>query len=344
VAVVPKQAARSRRPIAWWLIATAALTLLMVVVGGITRLTLSGLSITEWKPVTGVLPPLGDAAWREAFAQYQQIPEYREVHYGMTLEEFKGIFFWEWLHRLIGRLTGLVGIVCALIAFPRVPRGEWLRYLAVPVLVALQGVLGWYMVKSGLSVRTSVSQYRLTAHLATALLLYGYCIWQAAEILAPGRAPAALRPVHRAAGAMVLLVGLAIAAGGFTAGTKAGLIDETFPLMEGRWIPPGYFALDPWWSNPFENPTAIQFDHRVLAVTTLAAAFALWLWARRLAAEARLRRALGLLAALAVLQVGLGISTLLLAVPVPLAAAHQTGAVLVLTAALLAFHASRPTE
>jgi cytochrome c oxidase assembly protein subunit 15 len=336
---------RSRRPIAYWLIATAAMTLLMVVVGGVTRLTLSGLSITEWHPVDGVLPPLNDAAWAAAFEKYQQIPEYREIHLGMSLDAFKGIYFWEYLHRLLGRLTGLVGIGCALVAWPRVSAREWPRYLAVPLLVAAQGLLGWYMVESGLEARTSVSQYRLTAHLATALVLYGYCIWNAAGILTvvPARIDAAAQRLRPAAVAVLILVAITILAGGFTAGTHAGLIYNTFPLMDGRLVPAGYFGLSPWWINPLENPTAIQFDHRVLAMSTVAATGILWLLARRVAGG-KLRLLANLALTLVLCQASLGIATLLFAVPVPLAAAHQTGAVLLLTAALLTLHATRPTR
>ncbi|MGB8841859.1 MAG: COX15/CtaA family protein, partial [Aliidongia sp.] len=163
------------RLVAWWLIVTAAMVLLLVVIGGITRLTESGLSITEWQPVEGVLPPLGDAAWQAAFERYKQIPEYARVHFGMTLGEFKEIFFWEYLHRLWARTLGLVALVPPIVFLltGRIRRGEFWRYFAVPILIGLQGALGWYMVKSGLSVRTSVSQYRLTAHLGLAVLIYG---------------------------------------------------------------------------------------------------------------------------------------------------------------------------
>ena len=323
-----------RRVVGWWLVATALLTLSMVVLGGITRLTQSGLSITEWQPIMGVVPPFGEAEWQAAFEKYRQIPQYRELNAGMGLDQFKGIFFWEYLHRLIGRVTGFVGIFCAAIAMLRLPRRDWPRYLAVPVLVGLQGLLGWYMVESGLAVRTSVSQYRLTAHLATALLLYGYCVWQAASLLLPP-APADATG-RRGLLALLVLVAVTIAAGGLTAGTHAGLVYNTFPLMDGRLVPSGYFVERPWWINPFENVTAIQFDHRVLAISSLVAVAGFWLRFRR-RAEGR-RRLFDLMLGAALVQVGLGISTLLLQVPVALAALHQTGAVLLLTAVLLALH------
>ena len=333
------------RVIARWLIVTAALILLLVVIGGITRLTESGLSITQWQPVEGVLPPLSAAAWQAAFDSYRQIPEYAQVHFGMTLGEFKQIFFWEYLHRLLARTIGLVALV-PLVVFlvtGRIRRDEFWRYFAVPIGVGLQGALGWYMVKSGLSVRTSVSQYRLTAHLALAVLIYGYVAWLAASHWPAART--ALRPENRkwrpVALALVGLVFVTLLAGGFMAGLKAGLTYNTFPLMDGRLVPEGYFILSPWWLNPFENVTAVQFDHRCLAVASLLAVIAFWAAARRRALPLRVRLPLDLLLPAALVQVSLGISTLLLVVPIPLAAAHQAGAVLLFTCALLVLHGLR---
>jgi cytochrome c oxidase assembly protein subunit 15 len=321
----------------------------MVVIGGVTRLTLSGLSITEWNPVMGVLPPLGDAAWQAAFAKYQQIPEYAQVHYGMSLAEFKGIFFWEYLHRLVGRLTGLVALVGPLwlLASRRIRLNGSAPLFAVPVLVLMQGVLGWYMVKSGLSVRTSVSQYRLTAHLALALTLYSYCVWQAANRLSPAVLrldPAVVRWFRWLTGAVLGLVAVTILAGGFTAGTKAGLVYNSFPLMDGKLIPDGYFTVQPWWLNPFENVTAIQFDHRVLAILTVASVLTLVGLALRLRLPSRARLPIFLMLGTVLLQASLGISTLLWVVPIPLAALHQAGAVLLLTTALLSRHAVRAPD
>jgi heme a synthase len=333
------------RVIAWWLIVTAALILLLVVIGGITRLTESGLSITQWQPVEGVLPPLSAAAWQTAFDRYRQIPEYAEVHFGMTLGEFKQIFFWEYLHRLLARTIGLVALVPLLVflATGRIRRDEFWRYFAVPVGVGLQGALGWYMVKSGLSVRTSVSQYRLTAHLALAVLIYGYVVWLAASRWSAART--APRPENRkwrpVALGLVGLVFITLLAGGFMAGLKAGLTYNTFPLMDGRLVPQGYFILSPWWLNPFENVTAVQFDHRCLALASLLAVIAFWAAARRRALPLRVRLPLDLLLLAALVQVSLGVSTLLLVVPIPLAAAHQAGAVLLFTCALLVLHGLR---
>jgi len=346
VTAVPARKTATDRVVAYWLIATAVMILLMVVIGGVTRLTESGLSITEWKPVSGALPPIGQAAWADAFAKYQQIPEYREIHRGMSLEEFKGIFFWEYLHRLWGRTIGLVALL-PLVVFlvqGRIKGADVPKLIAVPVLVALQGALGWYMVESGLSVRTSVSQYRLTAHLMLAVAIYGYVVWIAADILR--REPLWLegqrvRKFRRAARVVLGLVTLTMVAGGFTAGLKAGLTYNTFPLMDGRLVPEGYLQIEPWWRNLFENIATVQFDHRLLATTSFFAILAFWLKVRGKCVPRTVMAPLNALMLVACLQVALGISTLLFMVPVPLAAAHQAGAVLLFTCALLTLHGLR---
>ncbi len=342
VSAIAVSAGRSDRAVRFWLIAIAVMTLLMVVIGGVTRLTESGLSITEWQPVSGAVPPLSDAAWQAAFEGYKQIPQFAE-HPDMTLADFKAIFFWEYLHRLWGRLIGLVAILPPLLflAQGRLRRDEALKYLAVPVLVGLQGVLGWYMVKSGLSIRTSVSQYRLTAHLALAVLIYGYVVWLAADRYAadrPQHSRIAASPLLPWARLVLGLVLLTLLAGGFMAGLRAGLLYETFPLMNGQLVPDGYFFVQPWWLNPFENATAVNFDHRWLAITTFCAVIGLWLASRRTKLSDSARMPINLMFAMAVIQVALGISTLLLSVPIPLAAAHQAGAILLFTFALLAVH------
>jgi cytochrome c oxidase assembly protein subunit 15 len=332
----------NRRAVAAWLIGIAAMIFLMVVIGGVTRLTESGLSITEWKPVTGTLPPLTAADWQHEYELYKRIPEAQTVHLGITIEEFKRIFFWEYLHRLWGRLIGLA-FALPLIWFAatrRLPIGFGPRLALIFALGALQGGVGWWMVASGLVDRTDVSQYRLVAHLGLALVIYAAIVWTALDLLAPapsGIAPAALR---RSAGALAALVFLTILSGGFMAGLDAGLTYNTFPLMDGRLFPTGYFLETPWWLNWFENVTAVQFNHRLLAISTFAAAVALWaFWRPR--TPVPLRLALDFLLAAALLQVSLGISTLLLVVPIPLAALHQAGAVLLLTAAVALRHTAR---
>jgi cytochrome c oxidase assembly protein subunit 15 len=319
---------------------------IMVVLGGITRLTESGLSITEWQPVTGILPPLGEAQWQAEFDKYKAIPQYRAIHADMTLGEFKQIFFWEYLHRLWARLIGIVFAVPFLnfLLRGRIPWRLAPRLAGLFALGGLQGALGWYMVESGLSVRIEVSQYRLAAHLAMAVLIYAATLWVALDLLWPRSASAQDRgraALRRAATAVLGLVFLTLIAGAFVAGLRAGYIDNTFPLMEGSFVPPGYAPLAPWWRSWFEDPTTAQFDHRLLAEVTWAAVVALWFYGLRVTLPGRARAALHALAALATLQAALGISTLLLVVPLPLAVAHQAGALLLLTAALVARHSLR---
>jgi cytochrome c oxidase assembly protein subunit 15 len=322
---------------------------LMVVIGGITRLTESGLSITEWHPVTGVVPPLSEAQWTAEFDKYKAIPQYRAIHPDMTLGEFKLIFFWEYLHRLWGRLIGVVFAVPFLYFLLR-GRIAWRlapRLAGLFVLGGLQGLLGWYMVKSGLSERIEVSQYRLAAHLVAAVIIYVATLWTALGLLWPQRAPGRDRRaarLRRGVGAALGLALLTLAAGAFVAGLRAGYIDNTFPLMEGGFAPSHYWQLVPWYRNWFENASAAQFDHRLLAETTWSVIALLWLYSLRLDLAARARAALQALFAMATVQAGLGIATLLLVVPLPLAVAHQAGAILLITAAVVARHTLRPEK
>jgi cytochrome c oxidase assembly protein subunit 15 len=329
------------RAIAWWLIASAAMIFLMVMIGGITRLTESGLSITEWRPIEGVLPPLSLTQWREAFAHYQAIPQFHAIHAGMTLEQFKGIFFWEYLHRLWGRLIGVAFLLPFLyfLVRGRIGRSLWPKLVLIFVLGALQGVLGWYMVASGLEHRIEVSQYRLAAHLFAALIIYGAILWVAFDLLWPRRASGrgSRRGLAATLNVILFLVAVTVVAGAFVAGLRGGSIYNTFPLMGGRFMPGEYAALSPVWLNWFENPASAQFDHRVLAEITWLAIISVWLLQRRGVTGAA-RRALNLLAAVATIQAALGIATLLSVVALPIAVAHQAGAVLLVTAALYARH------
>jgi heme a synthase len=341
-------------PVAAWLFVCAAMVFLMVVVGGITRLTLSGLSITEWKPVTGIVPPLSAADWVAEFAKYKAIPEYRSVHFDMTLSEFKGIYYWEYGHRLLGRLVAVTFAV-PLTWFAirrRLPRSLLPPLCGILLLGLAQGVLGWYMVKSGLADRVEVSQYRLVAHLALALGLYAALLWLALSLAFPvaqhrgrdrGQA-AEVSPIwRRAAEAIVLLVALTIAAGGFTAGLRAGLTYNTFPLMDGRLVPADYGLLQPFWRNWFENVAAVQFDHRLLAIATAMIIVLVWCAARQLQLPGPACAALNAVLGAVTLQVALGVATLLFVVPILLAAAHQAVAVALLTAAIIFRHTlSRP--
>lgn len=317
----------------------------MVVIGGITRLTESGLSITEWQPVTGIVPPLSEAQWQTEFQRYQEIPQYRAIHPDMTLAGFKSIFFWEYLHRLWGRL---IGVVFAVPFAWFLLRGQISRRLAPKlfglfILGGLQGALGWYMVESGLEHRIEVSQYRLAAHLLTAVVIYVAILWVALGLLSPasGEASARAAPLRRGLSALILLLFVTLGAGAFVAGLRAGYIYNTFPLMGGSFAPGEYWQLVPWWRNWFENAAAAQFDHRLLAETIWLFVAAIWLYGLRPGLSRGVRLRLHLLFAAACLQLGLGIATLLLVVPLPVAVSHQAGALLLVTAAVVARHALR---
>ncbi|MGE5271469.1 MAG: COX15/CtaA family protein [Thiohalocapsa sp.] len=372
------------RSIAVWLLVCCAMIFAMVVIGGITRLTLSGQSITEWQPVSGIVPPLSHAQWLAEFERYRQIPQYKLLNAGMSLAEFRTIFWWEYVHRLWGRLIGFVYLLPFLyfLVRRRLPRRLRLPLAGIFLLGVAQGALGWYMVKSGLADRVEVSQYRLVAHLALALLIYGLTLWTALGLfdgssvkghspalrqrerptrgsewegeefsqipltptLSPTGGEGAARRWRRAAEGLIALVALTICAGGFVAGLNAGLTYNTFPLMDGSYFPAGYAQLQPFVRNWFENIAAVQFDHRLLAETTVSAALLLWLAGRRALLPPPARRALHALLAAALVQFALGVSTLLLVVPIPLAAAHQAGAVLLLTAAIVLRHTVRRRE
>jgi cytochrome c oxidase assembly protein subunit 15 len=322
-----------------WLVAWAVLLFAIVLVGGATRLTESGLSITEWKPVTGIVPPRTPAEWAAEFAKYQRIPQYQRLNAGMTLEGFQAIYLWEFWHRIVARLAGLAfALPFAWFALRRrIPREAFGRIAALLALVGAQGAMGWWMVASGLVGRTEVSQYRLAAHLSLAFVILAVTVWTAADLL-EGRRVAHERVRRRALPLVVALAGITSASGALVAGLRAGRVYNTFPLMAGRVVPDGYAQLAPWWRNLFENHAAVQFDHRVLATITLVSVIATWAAYRR-GATRRLARRLDLLLGAALLQVALGITTLLLAVPVALGVAHQGGAALLLTAAVLAWHA-----
>jgi cytochrome c oxidase assembly protein subunit 15 len=313
-----------------WLLGVAALIFCMVIVGGATRLTDSGLSITEWKPLLGAIPPMSEAAWQEAFQKYQQIPEYHLVNKGMSLEEFEFIYWWEWSHRFLGRVIGLAFFLpfAYFAVTGALNRSTAIRCGVLFVLGGLQGALGWYMVASGLVDRVDVSQYRLAAHLSLATIIYGAILWVAFGLGMKRHAPETGR--QWLALAITALVLLQIAAGGFVAGLDAGFGYNTWPLMDGAVVPKGLFAAEPWWRNMFENALTVQFNHRNLAYVI----FIL------VAAQAYVTRSqpavLLLLAVLA--QIALGVWTLLWAVPLWLGLAHQGGAMLVFAAAIWNLH------
>jgi cytochrome c oxidase assembly protein subunit 15 len=337
----------SRTAVAAWLFACCALVFAMIVVGGVTRLTHSGLSITEWQPIVGTLPPLSASDWEEAFAKYRATPEYLQVNRGMTLEAFKGIFWWEYFHRLLGRLIGVVFLVpFAVFALTRrIPRGYAGRLAAIFVLGGLQGAMGWYMVKSGLVDDPRVSQFRLTAHLVLAFVIFAALFWTALSLVFPSRA-VLRQPADRSARAwsfgIVALVLAMVATGGLVAGLRAGFAYNTFPLMQGALVPPEVLMLEPWWKNFFWNMATVQLDHRIGAWLLFFLVPVLW-WKLRRAPGIPVRAEKGgdALVAMLAVQIALGITTLLLVVPLPLAALHQAGAVVVFALALNVAHALR---
>jgi cytochrome c oxidase assembly protein subunit 15 len=343
----------------------------MVVLGGVTRLTRSGLSIVEWQPLMGAIPPLTEAQWLTLFEKYKLTPEYQKVNVGMDLAGFQGIFWLEYFHRLLGRLIGLAFLLPFVYFLvrkkiePALAPKLWLLF----TLGAAQGLLGWLMVASGLVDMPRVSPYRLTAHLGLAILIYAATLWVALGLLYPKpqatdspignviggtsgtrvRGPRAMdgavadsvATLRRFGLAVTGLVFFMILTGGFVAGTHAGFAFNDWPFMHGRLIPRGLYALEPWWVNLFENLATVQFNHRLVGYLLCLVIPAYWFVARRHRLEARTRALFHLLLAMLALQVSLGIATLVYFVPVSLAAAHQAGALLLLTFALLLNHALR---
>ena len=333
---------------AHWLLALAGLVLAMVVLGGITRLHHAGLSIVDWRPLVGVLPPFGEEAWQALFADYKRFPEYQEINRGMTLGEFKGIFWLEYGHRLLGRIVGLAFVLTFLwFLFRRAfdwPLG--LKVLAIGILGGLQGLLGWYMVLRGLVDQPDVSPYRLAAHLGLAVAIYGCLIWVALGLLT-GEAVERVRQAGRWRGAVwgaTALVFITIISGAFVAGNDAGLAYNTFPLMADAIVPPNIFLIEPLWRNFFETVPLVQLDHRLLAMLTAFVVVATWAAALRWLGPTPARVALHAATGAVLGQFVLGIATLLTFVPVPLGAAHQVGAMAVFTAILVALRLLYPAR
>jgi cytochrome c oxidase assembly protein subunit 15 len=340
--------APGNRAIVGWLLACCALIFAMVVLGGVTRLTGSGLSMVHWKPVSGVLPPLSQAAWEREFEHYRETPEYAYVNKGMSLHAFKGIFWFEYAHRLLGRLIGVVFLIPFLyfLARRQIEPSLVPKLVTMFVLGGLQGLLGWYMVKSGLVDDPHVSQYRLAAHLGLAMLIYAYILWTALGLLYAGsdQRPRARSRLASIAKLLTLAVFVTMISGAFVAGLKAGFTYNTFPLMAGKLVPDGMWTVAPAYLNLFENVTTVQFSHRLLALGTFLALIGLWIMARRWQTTRSQRFWLHATALAAVIQVALGISTLLLRVPVTLGALHQAGAMALLTVLLCLSHAARRSD
>lgn len=329
------------RVVALWLWFVAALVLAMITVGGATRLTDSGLSITEWQPLLGAIPPLTEAHWLDAFHKYKEIPQYHLVNKGMSLEEFKFIYWWEWGHRFLGRIIGLAFAIPLAVfwATGALRRGYPLKLLGVLALGGLQGAIGWYMVKSGLVDRVDVSQYRLALHLTVAFMILALLAWLAFELGRPERESVA--PSGRVKALPVLIVAaifVQVVIGAFVASLQGGLVYNTWPSMNGAFIPEDLWAVEPWHHNPFENPVMAQFNHRMIAyaIFALAAVEAWRAFASRAGQQVRVSAVLLLLGVIG--QAALGIWTLLEAVPISLGIAHQSCAAILLVIAVRHLH------
>jgi heme a synthase len=322
---------RNRALVRWWLYFICLLVFAMVIVGGATRLTDSGLSITEWKPIHGIIPPLTHAQWMEEFDKYRLIPEYELVNKGMSLLQFQFIYWWEWAHRFLGRIVGIVFFV-PLVYFWATGKLENRlkpRLVLLLALGGLQGFIGWWMVSSGLTERVDVSQYRLAVHLTLACIIFAYAMW-VARGLAPHSADDAPPALAVLAPAVVLFTLLQIFLGALVAGLDAGLAYNDWPTMDGRLIPEGLFQLEPVWRNFFENIMTVQFVHRMSAYFLVTLIFVQWLVSRAPSVPAPHRLRALILLWLALGQASLGILTLVLMVPLPLALAHQAGAAILL--------------
>lgn len=329
------------KAMAIWLLVCCAMVFAMVVVGGVTRLTHSGLSIVEWQPIVGAIPPLNDAEWQATFAKYQQTPEFKLRNFDMGVHEFKGIFWWEYFHRLLGRLIGIVYLLPLLVFVARRHVSAALAWKLGGILLlgAMQGAMGWYMVKSGLVDEPRVSHLRLTAHLALAFLIFAAQLWVALDLLRGQRVrPPVPAGLVRFSRVLVAIVSLMVMSGGLVAGLRAGLAYNTFPLMHGYIVPPDMFVIDPWYANFIGNLATVQFDHRLIAWLLAALIPMLWWRVQRSNASRSAKwMAHGLLATLAV-QFTLGVATLLLGVPVAIAATHQAGAMVLFGVSLVLAH------
>jgi heme a synthase len=342
-------ASHPHRAIGVWLLCCCAMVVMMAIIGAITRLTESGLSIVEWQPLIGAIPPLSEAEWQRVFALYQQTPEFRYKNLGMEIDGFKSIFFWEWLHRLWGRAIGVVFAVPFLWFLLRrqLAGALLLRLLGLFALGGLQGFVGWWMVKSGLVDRPSVSHFRLATHLGLALSIHALMLALAVNLLRPrdqGRGIDESPALRRHSWTVLGLIATTIVWGAFVAGLDAGFAYNTFPDMEGHFLPPEAFSILPMWLNLFDNTALVQFIHRYLAIATVASVLWLWWSSRHRVLPNGVRQAANALAIAACVQLALGISALLLAVPVWLGALHQAGAIAVLSAAVWLVTELRPVR
>ncbi|MBL94666.1 MAG: Heme A synthase [Alphaproteobacteria bacterium MarineAlpha3_Bin5] len=330
---------QTERVIAYWLLTVGFMVFIIIFIGGLTRLTHSGLSMVEWKPITGWLPPMDKESWHEQFDNYKKFAEYRVYNKGMTLEEFKNIFWLEFIHRFFGRLIGLIFLIPFIYFSFRqmIPRYLYPKLILMLCLGASQGFIGWWMVKSGLANEPDVSQYRLAIHLFVAFVILGYIFWVALGLLKP-IVPIELdnnqkKLILHVKGIIILVV-ITILSGALVAGLDAGFVYNEFPLMDGRFFPEGYFELTPWYINVFENLASVQFDHRWLAIFTFFTCVSLFFRAGKMGTNGRVWVAICMLLFIIAIQVVLGISTLLLVVPISLASLHQLGAVMLFLSAI----------
>ncbi|MDE1152014.1 MAG: COX15/CtaA family protein [Micavibrio sp.] len=319
------------KPVAIWLFACAAAVFLMALIGAITRLTESGLSIVKWEPIAGALPPLNAADWAREFADYKTSPQYLKVNHGMSLDDFKHIFFWEWLHRLWGRTIGVIYFLPFLYFWQRIPAARKPAFFGILAIGCFQGALGWWMVASGLVDNPAVSHYRLAAHLMTAVFLYA-CLFRLGLVFAlPKTEPAgAAGKLHGFIRACIVAVAVTMTWGAFVAGLDAGMVYNTFPMMDSHWLPPELMQHKPVWLAIFEEPASVQFTHRILALLTFCKVMALVWRSKKLDCTPRQRRLFNAAGIVALCQVALGISTLLTQVDIHLAVMHQAGAMTLL--------------
>lgn len=342
--------ARRRRIMGAWFWLIAALTLAVLIVGGATRLTHSGLSMVEWEPILGVIPPISEADWQVAFEKYQQYPEYQKLRQGMALHEFKFIFFWEYMHRLLARTIGMVFLVPFVFFLARrwMSRPLALRSFALFALGAMQGLMGWLMVASGLVDRPSVSHYRLAAHLSLAFIIFGYAVWLARDMAAPGERPVSDSRKRQLLLRSITVLGVLLAAqivwGAFVAGLKAGFFANTFPLMGGRWIPATLLDLHPILRNFFENGATVQWLHRLLGTLLALAAIVVFARIARARVDHASRNFAAAFLALIIVQYVLGILTLIHAVPVTLGVTHQATAMIIFGVWVMWLHHTRRIE
>ena len=336
-----------QKPIAVWLLICCVLVFAMVVVGGVTRLTDSGLSIVEWQPIIGTMPPVTQGDWDELLEKYRASPQYQQINKGMSVDEFKSIFWWEYFHRLLGRLIGVVFFIpfVYFLIKKQIDKPLGIKLAGMFVLGGLQGFMGWYMVMSGLVNDPHVSQYRLTAHLGLAFVIFAFMFWVALDLLSPEgghqQKTEQLQSLRRYSIGLSWLIFIMVLSGGFVAGIRAGLAYNTFPLMNGHFIPPEIFLLEPWYRNFFDNMATVQFDHRLIAWILAFSVPLFWFKAMKAELPGTTRLACHLFLLMLAIQISLGIATLLYVVPIPLAASHQGGAVLLFAAALWVSHRLR---